>query len=126
MSWKEFTDGLVATGKIDKAALYSRSDINLWAQSSGFILNNDEIINIAEGFDDSKKLESHGLHIQSQKYFLIFADQKSIYGKHEEEGIIAARTNKAILVAHYPRNVITVEATAVVQKLVDYLRSLDY
>ncbi|CAK7901823.1 profilin [[Candida] anglica] len=126
MSWQAYPDNLVATGKIDKAALYSRVGDSLWAQSGGFQLNANEITEIARGFDDPSNLQSHGLHVLQQKYFLLRADDRSIYGKHEAEGIIAVRTKQAILVAHYPSGVVAGEATTIVEKLADYLIGLSY
>lgn len=126
MSWQAYTDNLVATGKIDKAALYSRAGDSLWAQSNGFQLDPNEIVEIARGFDDASNLQSHGLHVLKQKYFLLRADDRSIYGKHEAEGVIAVRTKQAILVAHYPAGVVAGEATTVVEKLADYLISVQY
>ncbi|KAK6202413.1 actin-binding protein [Scheffersomyces amazonensis] len=126
MSWQAYTDNLVATGKLDKAALYSRAGDSLWAQSSGFQLQANEISEIARGFDDPSNLQAHGLHVQSQKYFLLRADDRSIYGKHEGEGIIAVRSKQAILIAHYPAGIQAGEATTIVEKLADYLISVGY
>lgn len=126
MSWQAYTDNLVSTGKIDKAALYSRAGDSLWAQSSNFQLDGREITEIARGYDDPSNLQSHGLHVQGQKYFLLRADDRSIYGKHEAEGVVAVRTKQAILIAHYPAGIVAGEATAVVEKLADYLISVNY
>lgn len=126
MSWQAYTDNLVATGKLDKAALYSGAGDSLWAQSSNFQLANEEISSIAQGYSDPSNLQSHGLYIQGQKYFLLKADERSIYGKHDAEGVIAVKTKQAILLAHYPAGVVAGEATALVEKLADYLISVNY
>lgn len=126
MSWQAYTDNLTATGKIDKAALYSRAGDSLWAQSGNFQLETTEISEIAKGFDDASVLQTSGLHIQKQKYFLLRADERSIYGKLQEEGVVCVRTKQAILLAHYPRGVEAGSATAVVEKLADYLISVNY
>lgn len=126
MSWQAYTDNLVATGKIDKAALYSRAGDSCWAQTSNYQLDGKEITDIAMGYNDPSNLQAHGLHVQGQKYFLLRADDRSIYGKHEAEGVIAVRTKQAILIAHYPAGVVAGEATTVVEKLADYLISVNY
>ncbi|KAG7665234.1 PFY1 [[Candida] subhashii] len=126
MSWNAYTDNLVATGKIDKASLYSRAGDALWAESGAFGLQQNEITEIAKGFDEASGLQEHGLHAAGQKYFLLRADERSIYGKHEAEGLVAVRTKQAILVAHYPSGVQAGEATTVVEKLADYLISVGY
>lgn len=126
MSWQAYTDNLIATGKLDKASLYSRAGDSLWAHSASFELKPEEIVSIAQGYDDASNLQSHGLHVQGQKYFLLRADERSIYGKHEAEGVIAVRTKQAILIAHYPAGVVAGEATSIVEKLADYLISVGY
>lgn len=126
MSWQAYTDNLVATGKIDKAALYSAAGDAVWAQTSNFQLAPAEISSIAQGYGNPGNLQAHGLHVQGQKYFLLRADERSIYGKHEAEGIIAVKTKQTILIAHYPAGVVAGEATSLVEKLADYLISVGY
>lgn len=126
MSWQAYTDNLVATGKIDKSALYSRAGDSLWAQTSNFQLQPQEISGIAGGFDNPSNLQQHGLHVLGQKYFLLRADERSIYGKSDAEGVIAVRTQQAILIAHYPAGIAAGEATTVVEKLADYLISVGF
>ncbi|EDK42341.1 profilin, required for normal timing of actin polymerization in response to thermal stress [Lodderomyces elongisporus] len=126
MSWQAYTDNLTATGKLDKAALYSRAGDSLWAQTGSFQLQPNEITEIANGFDNASNLQSHGLHAQGQKYFLLRNDDRSIYGKHEAEGLICVRTKQAILIAHYPSGVQPGEATTIVEKLADYLIGVGY
>lgn len=126
MSWQAYTDNLVATRKIDKAALYSRGGDSLWAQSSNFSLDGKEIASIAKAYDDPLELQAHGLHVQGQKYFLLRSDERSIYGRREAEGVVAVRTKQTILLAHYPAGVVANDATAVVEKLADYLISVGF
>ncbi|KAI5951039.1 PFY1 [Candida jiufengensis] len=126
MSWQAYTDNLTGTGKLDKAALYSKAGDSLWAQSGNFQLQPKEIQEIAKGFDDASGLQAHGLHAQGQKYFLLRNDDRSIYGKHEAEGLICVRTKQTILIAHYPNGVQPGEATTIVEKLADYLISTGF
>ncbi|ODQ81935.1 hypothetical protein BABINDRAFT_179468 [Babjeviella inositovora NRRL Y-12698] len=126
MSWQAYTDNLVATGKLDKAAIYSRAGDSVWAQSQDLTLYAPEIAALALAFDDPSGIQAQGLHIQQQKFFLLRADDRSIYGKHQEEGIIAVRTKQAILVAHYPAGIQAGEATKIVEQLADYLISVGY
>lgn len=126
MSWNAYTDSLISTGKIDKAAIYSAAGDSLWAESGGFQIAQQEITNVAQGYADPSNLQAHGLHIEGKKYFLLKADERSIYGKQEDHGVIAVKTKQAVLVAHYPSGVQAQEATAVVEKLADYLITLGY
>ncbi|GEQ67728.1 hypothetical protein JCM33374_g1393 [Metschnikowia sp. JCM 33374] len=126
MSWNAYTDSLLSTGKINKAAIYSAAGDSLWAESGGFQIGAQEITNIAGGYADPSHLQSHGLHLEGKKYFLLKADDRSIYGKQDDQGVIAVKTKQAIVLAHYPSGVQAQEATAVVEKLADYLISSGY
>lgn len=126
MSWNAYTDNLIATGKIDKAAIFSAAGDSLWANSGSFDIAAQEITAVATGYNDSSQLQAHGLHVEGKKYFLLKADERSIYGKREETGIVAVKTKQAILIAHYPSGVQAPEATSVVEKLADYLISVGY
>lgn len=130
MSWQAYTDNLIATGKIDQAALYSRAGDSLWAQSGSLQLQPTEIAAIAKGFDVPDELQSHGLYIQGKKYFLVRADDRTIHGKFKDDqsdvGVIAVRTKQTILIAHYPTGVPGASASVVVEKLADYLISVQY
>lgn len=126
MSWQAYTDNLIGTGKIDQAALYSRAGDSLWAQSNGYQLGAQEIASIAKGFDDPDSLFGSGLHLLGVKYFVLRADDKSIYGKQDAQGVVIVRTKQAILIAHYPATTLPNEATPIVEKLADYLISVGY
>ncbi|CCC71517.1 hypothetical protein NCAS_0H02070 [Naumovozyma castellii] len=126
MSWQACTDNLLATGKVDRAVLYSRAGDSVWATSGGLQLQPNEIAEIARGFDNPAGLQSNGLHVQGQKFMLLRADDKSIYGRHDAEGIVCVRTLQTILIAHYPPSVQAGEATKIVEQLADYLISVKY
>ncbi|CCD23819.1 profilin NDAI_0C01580 [Naumovozyma dairenensis CBS 421] len=126
MSWQAYTDNLLATGKVDKAVIYSRAGDSVWATSGGFQLQANEISEICQGFDNPAGLQSNGLHIQGQKFMLLRADDRSIYGRHDAEGVVCVRTKQTVLVAHYPPTVQAGEATKIVEQLADYLISVQY
>lgn len=126
MSWNAYSDSLVSTGKIDKAAIYSAAGDSLWAQSGGFQIAQLEITAIAQSYADPLQLQAHGLHLEGQKYFLLRADERSVYAKQDDTGIVAVKTKQAIVVAHYPPGIQAPEATSVVEKLADYLIGVGY
>ncbi|ODQ66571.1 Profilin/allergen [Nadsonia fulvescens var. elongata DSM 6958] len=126
MSWQAYVDNLIGSGKVDKAALFSRAGDSVWATSANLNVTAPEIAALAHGFDDASPLQASGLHIQGQKFFLLRADDRSIYGKHQNEGVIAVRTKQALLLAHYPEGIQAGEATKVVEQLADYLISVNY
>ncbi|QLL33951.1 hypothetical protein HG536_0F02760 [Torulaspora globosa] len=126
MSWQAYTDNLLGTGKVDRAVIYSRAGDSVWASSGGLTLQAKEIQEIAQGFDNPSGLQSNGLHIQGQKFMLLRADDRSIYGRHDAEGVVCVRTKQTILIGHYPPSVQAGEATKIVEQLADYLISVQY
>lgn len=116
----------MGTGKVDKAVIYSRAGDSIWATSGGLALQPKEISEIVQGFDNPSGLQSNGLHVQGQKFMLLRADSRSIYGRHDAEGIVCVRTKQTVLIAHYPPSVQAGEATKIVEQLADYLISVQY
>ena len=125
MSWDGYIKTLTDTG-IDRAAIYSAAGDSCWAQSSGFSLAANEIQEIVKGFTDPSGLQSNGLHVSGEKYFLLRADNRSIYGRHGESGVVIVKTNLAFIVAHYSPPVQAGAAANTVEKLADYLISSNY
>ncbi len=121
-----YTDNLTATGKFDKAAIYGADGSAAWAKSNGFDLQPTEVTEVVNGYSDASNLWASGLHIQGQKYFCIKADDRSIYGKHEAEGVMCVKTKQAILIAHYPGGVQPGEAAKIIEQLGDYLIKQGY
>lgn len=98
----------------------------MWAGSGGLQLQQSEIAEIASGFDNPTGLQSNGLHIQGQKFMLLKADERSIYGRFDAQGVVIVRTKQTILIGHYPAGVQAGEATKIVEQLGDYLISVQY
>jgi len=130
MSWQAYVDtSLVGTGHIDKAAIYSAAGDSRWASSAGFEPSAAELKEITGAYADSgdvKKVQSTGLHVAGDRYIVIKADNRSLYGKKGKEGIIIVKTGQAILIAHYPETVQPGVATTVVEQLGDYLIGVGY
>lgn len=126
MSWQAYVDNLVQSQKVDKAILASRAGDSIWAQSPGFSPTADELKALAQGFDDPSNLQANGLRLQSQKYFVVKAEDRSIYGKLDQDGVVAIRTAQTILIAHYAYPVSAGEAVKVAEAMADYLISVNY
>lgn len=126
MSWQAYVDNLIQSQKIDKAVLASRAGDSIWAQSAGFAPSSAELLAIAKGFDDPSELQTNGLRVQDKKYFVVKAEERSIYGKIEQDGLICVRTNQTILIAHYSNPVTAGEAIKVAEAMADYLISVNY
>jgi len=91
-----------------------------------------------------KQVQSTGLHVGGERFVVIKADDRSLYGKkvgvltccaineanahHSQgrEGIVIVKTQQAILVTHYPETVQPGSATNTVEQLGDYLIGVGY
>lgn len=126
MSWNDYVNGLTATEKIDKAAIFSSSGDCLWAETGGFKITIQESEAISEACADPTEFQAVGFHVEGLKYFLLRAEDRSLYGKLDETGIVVVKTKETMIVAHYPSGVQPQEATALVEKLADYLIGVGY
>jgi len=121
MSWQAYVDSnLVGSGHIAKASILG-ADGSTWATSAGFAVSLDEGKKLAAGFKDAGGLRTSGLHVAGEKYLVIKADDRSIYGKKGAGGIAAVKTAQGILVGVYKEGTQPGQATTTVEKLADYL-----
>ncbi|MCJ1363129.1 profilin, required for normal timing of actin polymerization in response to thermal stress [Acarospora aff. strigata] len=184
MSWQAYVDtSLVATGNLDKAAIFNSEGDSVWAHSPGFTVRSPvdspnhllalnaifplletrcpldfesletyrkfeiwlsqatdpltlhsqvapseikEVVTAYKDKSDVKQVQSNGLRIGGDRYVVIKADDRSLYGKKGKEGIVIVKTTQAILVTHYPETVQPGAAAKTVEELGDYLTSVGY
>ncbi|PSK56003.1 profilin [Elsinoe australis] len=133
MSWQAYVDqSLVGTGNVDKAAIFNSEGNSVWATSAGFNVSAAEMKEVVTAYKDKgdangvKQVQSSGLHVNGERFIVIKADDRSLYGKKGKEGIIIVKTTQAILVTHYPENVQPGSAANTVEQLADYLIGVGY
>ncbi|KAI9736343.1 MAG: profilin, required for normal timing of actin polymerization in response to thermal stress [Cirrosporium novae-zelandiae] len=130
MSWQAYVDSsLVGTGNVDKAAIFNSEGTSVWASSPGFVVEKSEITEIVDAYKDKsevKGVQSQGLHVGKERYVVIKADDRSLYGKKGKEGIVVVKTQQALLVTHYPETVQPGAAANTVEQLADYLIGVGY
>ncbi|KAL1311304.1 hypothetical protein AAFC00_001485 [Neodothiora populina] len=130
MSWQAYVDqSLVGTGNVDKAAIFNSEGNSVWATTAGFTVSPAEMKEIVTAYADKadvKQVQSTGLHVAGDRYVVIKADDRSLYGKKGKEGIVVVKTTQAILVTHYPETVQPGSAANTVEQLGDYLISVGY
>ncbi|GIZ37840.1 hypothetical protein CKM354_000127200 [Cercospora kikuchii] len=133
MSWQAYVDtSLVATGNVDRAAIFNSEGNSVWATSAGFTVKPEEMQAVVAAYKDKgdeqgvKKVQSEGLHIAGERFVVIKADDRSIYGKKGREGVVIVKTTQAILVTHYPETVQPGSAANTVEQLGDYLIKVGY
>ncbi|KAF2167679.1 hypothetical protein M409DRAFT_65812 [Zasmidium cellare ATCC 36951] len=126
MSWQGH---LVGTGNVDKAAIFNNEGTSVWATSAGFTVKPEEMKEVVAAYNDKsdvKQVQSSGLHIAGEKFVVLKADDRSVYGKKGREGVVIVKTTQAILVAHYPESVQPGAAANTVEQLADYLIKVGY
>jgi len=127
MSWQTYVDNnLVGTGKIASAAIHGLKDGNVWATSPSFNVSQQEIQNILTAFQKADSIQANGFRLNNNKYFTLRAFDNSIYGKQGAGGVCVVKTNQAVLIGVYTEGTQPGEANAIVEKLADYLRSVNY
>lgn len=76
----------MGTGNLDKAAIFNSEGNSVWATSAGFTVSPQEMQAVVQAYKDPgtdgvKKVQSEGLHIAGERFVVIKADDRSIYGK---------------------------------------------
>ncbi|OWP03718.1 hypothetical protein B2J93_6061 [Marssonina coronariae] len=118
---------MVASGHVDKGAIYSVAGDSRWAGSAGFDVSAAELKEILAGLAGSvNKLYADGLHVAGERYVLTKAEDRSLYARKGREGVVIVKTKQAILIAHYSELMIAGNSAATVEQLADYLIKSGY
>jgi len=126
MSWQAYVDEqLLATGKVSKAAIVGLRG-GVWASSAGFTVSKDEEKAAIAAFNDPTVTQTNGIRLASSKYFTLEATTAHVYGKKAADGCVLVKTNQAVIVAVYIAPIQQAECVTVVEKLGDYLKSVNY
>ena len=77
----------MGTGNVDKAAIFNSEGNSVWATSSGFNVSPQEMQEVVAAYKDKgseagvKQVQSTGLHVAGERFVVLKADDRSIYGK---------------------------------------------
>jgi profilin len=125
--WQAYVDNnLVKSGHITKAGIFGL-DGNPWAQSPGLGVQPAQVKALVAGFADSSKLTGEGgLHLGAEKYIVLRADNRSVYGKKGSNGVVAVKTKQAVIIGFYDQTIQPGAAANTVEKLADYLIGQNY
>ncbi|KZF21216.1 profilin [Xylona heveae TC161] len=127
MSWQAYVDtSLLQSGNVDKAAIYKVDGSQVWAASAGFSVAPAEMTEVVNAYKDSSQVFANGLHVAGERYVVIKADDRSLYGKKGKEGLVIVKTKQTLLFTHYPEGVNPGSAANTVEVLADYLIGVGY
>ncbi|KAA8650271.1 profilin [Aspergillus tanneri] len=122
--WQGYVDSsLMGSGQFDKAAILSHDLSGVEAQSSGFTISPEELSGLISAYSSSDTARANGIVVGGEKFVVIRADDRSLYGKKGKEGIVIVRAKSCVMVTHHPDNVQTTNAATIVEKLVDYINA---
>lgn len=126
MSWQAYVDqNLVGTKNFTQGAIVGQAG-GVWAATPGFNVSQNEINALANGFRDPNTVRTNSPYVAGQKYMVVKADERSIYGKLGKGGFCAVKTNQAIIIGVYGEGVQPGSAATTIEKLADYLIELGY
>merc|ERR1711964_699627 len=84
MSWQAYVDSsMVASGHVDKGAIYSIAGDSKWAASPNFDVSATEMKEIINGLSGKvDALYAEGLHVGGERYVLTKAEDRSLYARN--------------------------------------------
>ncbi|THC94425.1 hypothetical protein EYZ11_006093 [Aspergillus tanneri] len=83
----------------------------------------EELSGLISAYSSSDTARANGIVVGGEKFVVIRADDRSLYGKKGKEGIVIVRAKSCVMVTHHPDNVQTTNAATIVEKLVDYINA---
>jgi len=120
MSWQGYVDNLVATGRVEKAAILGGADGGAWATTPGLV-QGAEGAGLVQLYKNPANVFASGVTVGGVKYMGIKGDERSIYGKKGATGIAIAKSGQAIVIGYYNEKQQPGNAAIEVEKVADYL-----
>ncbi|XP_014661750.1 PREDICTED: profilin-like [Priapulus caudatus] len=126
MSWQSYVDEqLIGSGCVKHGAIVGLQG-GTWAASPGFAVSEAEIAKLVKGFGEASSLQAEGVHANGIKYMCLNAGDKVIRAKFKNTGLVAAKTNQAVLIGYFEEPMLIGNCSATVEKLQDYLIGCGY
>jgi len=126
MSWQTYVDSnLVGSGHVSKAAIIGL-DGSVWAKTAGWNIEADApaIANAMKQPADS--LFGTGISFEKEKYFAIYSQDGTFYGKKGPNGLSLAKSTQCITVGWHQENINPANCRMTVEGIRDYLQSTGY
>lgn len=125
MSWQDHIDSLMRDGKVSRAAIIGQQG-GIWASSKGYNLSPEDQGVVTGAFINPGEIQAHGALIAKKKYRCIRADDEFVHLVEHTNGCLFVKTKQAIIVAEYLDPIRVQECSPVVQRVADYLKSVQY
>jgi len=120
-----FNSNLVGSGHVSKAAIIGL-DGSVWAKTAGWNIEADApaIANAMKQPADS--LFGTGISFEKEKYFAIYSQDGTFYGKKGPNGLSLAKSTQCITVGWHQENINPANCRMTVEGIRDYLQSTGY
>jgi len=129
MAWTQYTDSMLAEGKLAHAAIIG-IDGAVWAQSASCPLTADEAVAIAGGMGEASGayLTDNGCTLGGTKYLTLRVDSSEglYYGKKGASGICIARSTQTLVIGIYSEGMVPGDANVVTEGMKDHLVASQY
>ncbi|KAG0835130.1 hypothetical protein G6F19_004865 [Rhizopus arrhizus] len=126
MSWQSYVDNnLIGTGNVSQAAICGQAG-GIWAASAGFQPSPFEIRSIADAFANSNIAAANGILVEGNKYIMINAEGRFIYGRNATDGVYIFKTMKTFLFCVFNEGIQPDNCAKTVEALGDHLISIGY
>ncbi|KAH3759986.1 Pfy1 profilin [Pelomyxa schiedti] len=125
--WQQYVDNLMKWGVLASAALLDNTNGVVWAQTADFpVVRPHEAATLARNFSNPSIPQDNGIGVGEQRFVCIKADERSVYGKSTNGGVITVKTKRAIIVGIVASGKPPGSVAKVVEDMADYLISLGY
>ncbi|KAJ1957703.1 profilin, required for normal timing of actin polymerization in response to thermal stress, partial [Dispira parvispora] len=94
--------------------------------SAGFEPKDDEIIKIAQAFNDASGIRANGLWVAGVKYFALRCDDEVLLGKKQEMGVVCIKTKQAIVIGVHDSSLQAGEANVKLNTVANSLKATGY
>ncbi|XP_028404790.1 profilin-1A-like [Dendronephthya gigantea] len=128
MIWQSFVDEtILGTSQVAKAAIHGLNGTR-FAASTGFVIPNCEIQDIVTAITtDPSKLYSSGITLGQAKFsFLRIDPGRAILFRNRQEGGIAVKTNRCLIIGTYNEGMEFADCCSVIETLADHFIMVEY
>ncbi|XP_043918702.1 profilin-4 isoform X2 [Protopterus annectens] len=111
---------LTGTKHVESAAVIHLKDGVVLAATPGFYLQ--DIQTVIDAFKNPRMTRTEGLYFQDKSYKCVRADEKSIYSKNNDHGLVIVKTISYLIAATYREGMYPSVCVEAVEKLGDYFK----
>eukprot|EP00038_Savillea_parva_P000553 m.96902 g.96902 ORF g.96902 m.96902 type:complete len:131 (-) comp10189_c0_seq1:209-601(-) len=128
MSWSSHIDAMLATGTVRACSIHSLADGGLWAGSPGFTPSQQEAMNLSAALQDEDRMQmliKGKIVANGASYMYVRHDPgRNVYAKQGATGLCVCKSTAALIIATYVSPMSFEGCIGTVEKVADYLISM--